>query len=338
MILPQEYTAQKFYQLAGYVKHKRYNDVYEGGCPICKEGSSWGRKRRLYYISKKNYIFCHNCGWTGDPFKFIQEVEGITFKEILSEAKDYDLVPIEEEGIRRFKKSVDTLPVDSINLFDDSQVSYYRDDPVVGKAIDYIKDRGLSAAVNRPKTMWLSLKDFTHRNRLILPFYDTDNTITFYQTRTILRDDMKMPKYLSKAGSEKSLFNVNTVDSSIDKIFIAEGPIDACFIKNCVAVAGIQESSDNTFTEKQEHQLNRFTFYEKIWVLDSQQQDSASRQKTRRLADSGESVFIWPDNYGREFKDFNDMALGLGINEIPYKFILDNTYTGPKALLKLSTL
>ena len=59
MILPEDYVSQKFYQLAGYVKHKRYNNVYEGGCPICREGKSWGRKRRLYYVAKQNYIYCH---------------------------------------------------------------------------------------------------------------------------------------------------------------------------------------------------------------------------------------------------------------------------------------
>ena len=38
------------------------------------------------------------------------------------------------------------------------------------------------------------------------------------------------------------------------------------------------------------------------------------------------------------FKDFNDMALGLDINEIPYKFILNNTYTGLKARAVLANL
>ena len=49
-------------------------------------------------------------------------------------------------------------------------------------------------------------------------------------------------------------------------------------------------------------------------------------------------MFIWPEQYGKRFKDFNDMAVGLGINEIPYKFILDNSYTGLKARVILSSI
>tara|TARA_R110000744_G_scaffold310546_4_gene418234 strand:+ start:99 stop:1115 length:1017 start_codon:yes stop_codon:yes gene_type:complete len=338
VILPEEYVSQKFYQLAGYVKHKRYNNVYEGGCPICREGKSWGRKRRLYYIAKQNYIFCHNCGWTGDPFKFIQQIEGISFKDILGEAKDYDLIPFEEEKVIKTYRETATLPADSINLFDSNQTEYYKDDKTVQIALDYIKERKLDVAVNKPKSMWLSLKDYTHKNRLVIPFYDLDNKITFYQTRTLLNQDNKLPKYLSKIGSEKSLFSINTIDPSIDKIFIAEGPIDACFIKNCVAVAGIQETSETTFTPKQDEQLDRYKFHDKIWVLDSQHQDRAAKLKTRKLIEQGQTVFIWPSKYGTIFKDFNDMCLGLNISEIPYKFILDNTYTGPKAMLKLGSI
>jgi hypothetical protein len=41
---------------------------------------------------------------------------------------------------------------------------------------------------------------------LVLPFYDSEGDIIFYQTRTILKkDNYNKPKYLSKVGSEKSL-------------------------------------------------------------------------------------------------------------------------------------
>ena len=73
-------------------------------------------------------------------------------------------------------------------------------------------------------------------------------------------------------------------------------------------------------------------------MLDSQYQDRAAKLKTRKLIEQYQSVFIWPEKYGTAFKDFNDMCLGLGISEVPYKFILDNTYTGPKAMLKLGSI
>ena len=214
-------------------------------------------------------------------------------------------------------------------------MEYYKDDEIVKRVYGTINERNLLTACNRPKTLWVSLRDYVHRNRLVLPFYDTSGNIVHYQTRTVF-DNEKFPKYLSKVQSEKTLFNIDNVDRDIDNIFIFEGPIDSCFVKNGVAVAGIQENSDLLFTSKQAKQIKAFPFHKTIWVLDSQWQDTAAKKKTQKLIEQGETVFIWPKKYGKKFKDFNDMAIGLGINEIPYKFILDNSYTGLKARLLLN--
>ena len=338
MLLPDEYTIQKFHQLAGYVKKKHNGRIYEGGCPVCKEGKSWGRKRRLYYILGENHIYCHNCGWTGTPIAFIQEVEGVTYRQIIQEIEDYDILPdiIDQDKIVPQNIQSESLPSDSINLLDNIQIEYYSGDHIVSQVIDFTTQRNLFSACNRPNTLWVSLKDNIHRNRLILPFYDEHNNIEHYQSRAVLPTDNKLPKYLSKVGSEKTLFNINNIDSELDYIFIFEGPIDSCFVRNGIAVAGIQERSDLLFTSKQKSQLLSYPFHQRVWVLDSQQQDKAASMKTEKLIDQGETVFIWPEEYGKRFKDFNDMAIGLNKNEIPYKFILKNSYTGLKARLMLN--
>ena len=337
MTIPQDYCIQKILQLAGYPKTKHNNTIIEGGCPICKEGKSWGRKRRLYYMIRDEYLYCHNCGWTGKPVNFIQEVEGLTYKEILDEAKDYDILPndihLDDEPKKVFP--VQTLPTDSINLCDQSQLDYYSDSEIVKQVYDTANKRKLFSACNRPKTLWVSLVDYVHKNRLIIPFYDSRGDIVFYQSRTVFPTE-KFPKYLSKTGGDKTLFNLNNVTTEIDHIFIFEGPIDACFVKNGIAVAGIQESSNTAMTAVQQEQFNSYAFWSPIWVLDSQWQDRAAKLKTKELIEQGETVFIWPEEYGKQFKDFNDMAIGLGTNEIPYKFILDNSHTGLKARLLLN--
>ena len=337
MIIPREYTIQKFHQLAGYPKPKHNGTIIEGGCPMCKEGKSWGRKRRLYYMVKDNYIFCHNCGWSGKPVRFIQELEGISYNEILDEASDYDILP---DDVGKTKDTTytpiqsGTLPEDSINLYDDSQLLYYSDNDIVTGVYDFAKKRKILTAVNKPNSLWVSLRDFVHKNRLVLPFYDDNNDIQFYQTRTVFPTE-KHPKYLSKTGSEKTLFNINRIDPDLDHIFIFEGPIDACFCRNGIAVAGIQDNSDTSMNSRQTEQLQKLPLHSKIWVLDSQQLDKTSRTKSINLAEQGHNVFVWPEEYGRRFKDFNDMAIGLGVNEIPYKFVLDNSYTGLKVRVML---
>ncbi len=51
MVLPEAYVIQKFYQFAGSPKYNRLTKTYQGGCPVCREGKSWGRKKRLFYVA-----------------------------------------------------------------------------------------------------------------------------------------------------------------------------------------------------------------------------------------------------------------------------------------------
>lgn len=338
MILPQEYIVQKFYQYAGYPKFKKISNTYEAGCPICREGSSWGKKRRAYYLVEKDAICCHNCGWYSKPLKWIQEVTGMSYDEVFNESKNFDILPLDllQEEEKPKAKEVSKLPNDSINLFDTQQLDYYKDEKIVNEAIKTIKQRRLDTAINKPPTLWISLTDKIHKNRLVIPFYSQNNDIVFYQTRTILKGDLKLyPKYLSKVNSEKALYGLNNITPSIDTIFITEGPIDAFFIKNGTAVCGIQDNSTNMFTKFQEEQLAAFKLYNKVWVLDSQWQDLASRRKTKKLIELGETVFIWPEKMGKNFKDINEFCVIRNMDYIDTKFILEHSFSGLKAELMM---
>jgi hypothetical protein len=340
VIIPQEYVIQKFYQYAGYPKYKKFTNVYEASCPICREGKSWGKKKRCYFILKDNVICCHNCGWFSNTYNWIKQVSGLTSEEIRKEIKTYDILPVDllyNEPKTVVIAQQPTLPLDSINLFDSKQTDYYKDNNTVNDALILIKKRRLDTAINKPKTLWLSLTDNIHKDRIVIPFYDTNNDIIFYQSRALYRDNTK-PKYLGKINGERSLYNLNNITPELDCIFIFEGPIDAFFIKNGTAVAGIQEHSNKNFTKLQEEQLLQFRLYNKIWVLDSQWQDSASYNKTLKLLDSNESVFIWPEQLGRSFKDINDMCIETEKDQIDPDFILANTYNGLKGKLLLTRI
>jgi hypothetical protein len=171
---------------------------------------------------------------------------------------------------------------------------------------------------------------------LVIPFYENGETV-FYQSRTILYNDNKS-KYISKINSAKSLYGFDNIDSSLDNVFIFEGPINSFFVKNGIAVAGIQEKSRQSFTLKQLEQLSSLALYKKIWVLDSQWIDNASRSKSKILADQNETIFIWPEKIGRKYKDFNDLAMKFDINELSAKFITDNSYKGIGAKIALEAI
>ena len=345
-ILPENYVINKFYELAGYVLYNRHTNVYNACCPICHEGKSWGKKRRCFYIPMHDNIYCHNCGWSSTPIKWIQYLTGKTYKEILEESEkdeyitEFNIDQYEKEEDEETKKhDIPTLPGNCINIFDNQQLNYHKNNTNLLIALSYASHRLLFNAVNRPPTLYFCPDDVIHKNRLIIPFFDENNKIIYYQSRGLLPKDLKeKPKYLSKIGAEKSIFGINNVSNNMDNIYIFEGPIDAMFVKNGIAVGGIQENTTKTYTPKQQDQMKLLSFYKKIWVLDSQYLDNASLKKSEILLENNETIFIWPKQLGTKFKDFNDVCIFSNKNEIPNQWIDKYSFSGIQGLLKLKEI
>lgn len=336
MNIPETYVIEKFYQYGGYPRYKKSSNTYEAGCPICREGNSWNRKRRLYYLPTDHVICCHNCGWYGDTLKWIIEVSGQSYTDIVHEINknEFNVVDINALSAQRpALPDVPALPKDSINLFSKEQIEFYSDNKVVQTALSYIQSRRLGTAINRPPALYLSLSDPVHKNRLILPSYE-NNKVVYYQTRSLLEGDDR-PKYLSKMSSDRNVFGVENVTDIYPYIYIFEGPIDSFFVENGVAIYGIQEKSKHSLTTNQHEILSKMYYMSKIWVLDNQHVDDASKQKSKILLQKGEKVFIWPRGM-EQFKDFNEMCVNYKLDEISQKFIETNTYSGTDAILKLS--
>jgi hypothetical protein len=329
--LPVDYVLEKFYLHSG--KPKRVGDKYNASCPICREGNSWLKKKRLYYYPESNSMFCHNCQNSWTALWWIKEVTGQSPSQIVNDAmKNYGF-DMGTSG-KFFKKleansqtfTIPDLPSDAINLFDSNVIDFYKSDPAVSNAIKYLKMRKLDTAINRPRAIYFSHKDKYHKDRIIIPFYDNSNKICFYQSRKI-NDNSDGPKYLSKINSDKSIFNLNNVNNDIGYCFVFEGPVDACFVKNGVAVAGI------TCTPKQESQIETLrAFYKIVWVLDNPYQDRNEdvTDKFIELVDKGETVFVWPAALA-PYKDINDICIDKKINEFPYQILLKHAKSGIEA-------
>ena len=137
--LPQEYVVAKFYEFGRSPIHNRFNNVYQCSCPVCRETL---KKKRCYYIPENDNIYCHNCGWSSKPWKWIIEVSGCTNQDIINEVKDYDVsVDIGKEEEVRVKVQAATLPEDSINFSDTFQLDYYGDNNVITACKHIIKSR-----------------------------------------------------------------------------------------------------------------------------------------------------------------------------------------------------
>jgi len=328
--LSEQYIIESIYRNAKRVHYNKTTNVYNFECTSCLEGTSRGKRRRMYYIPKTDTFFCHNCGYSAKSINWLINITGKTYKEIICESGEYNSPIIEQLQKEEVKKpTTGTLPDDSINLFDDQQLKYHKDNKVIQDALRFIEMRRLNVAINRPKALFISLKDYVHKNRLCIPFYDSDNQIIFYQTRAIYKkDEIDRPKYLSKIGADKSIFGLKNIDASIDNLFITEGPLDATFISNGLAVGGIK------ITSKQEEQLDKYKLLNKIWILDNQLDNKDVKEKMHQLIEKNESIFIWPSEY-KEFKDINEICINYKLNQISPGFFIKNTFRGINALLKI---
>lgn len=316
--LPGQYVLSKFYAYAGEPTFRKFDGTYNASCPVCREGKSWLKKKRLFYYPSTNTFYCFNCSKSWNAINWIQDSSGLTRQEIELEAYNGDHSLDVSRQITNFKaprKEKPTLPYDSINLFNINQITHYTNNDQVKTALNYIKSRRLDTAINKCSSYYISLTDFFHKNRLCIPYIDRRGKILFYQTRAL---DNSEPRYLNKIGYDKTCFGLDKIDPNLDYIFIFEGPVDAMFVKNGISLAGL------TMTNLQQNQLAEFPFHEKIWVLDNPSKDEAAKQKIFDLISAKEKVFRWPSNCS--YKDFNEWAVKEGKDEIPFNYIIDSLY------------
>ena len=92
--VPEEYVIQTFYRCVVSPSYNKYTNTYNGSCPFCKEGKSYGKKTRFFYIPEKELTYCHNCGYSKKVFNFILDATGKPFNEVIKEIRDgnYDVV------------------------------------------------------------------------------------------------------------------------------------------------------------------------------------------------------------------------------------------------------
>ena len=330
--LPQDYVIQALYSHCKRPVYKKYQRVYNAECCVCGEGHSAGRKRRLFYFPDDRYFYCFNCSRSWSELNWIHEISKKPVYEILKETKTFHSSKEIQTKIAKqneIVKAVDipALPDDAIDIFDSNQVTFHKEEKLVKSSIEYAQKRRLFTAVNRPKSLYVSLRDKVHKNRLIIPFYGEAGKVESYQSRSL--DGDIYPKYLTKYG-EKSLYGENNIDNDIPYIFIFEGPIDAMFVKNAVAVGG------SSMTDKQESFIKKCVDKEIIYVYDNDKNNKEMSKKIKNLIKQNKKLFVWPKEF-KKFKDVNEICCNLHLDELPYKFIVQNSYSGVEALMKQKT-
>lgn len=331
MELPQPYVIDKIYSYSTSIRE--LNSYINGCCPVCREGKSWGSKRRMFYFLNDDYFYCHNCNRGWNTFYWVKEVTGMSFKQIKEELKDYDYDPkfrlmVDDIEERHFEMPV--LPGECVNLKDNLQTEYFSSYSVVKKAKEYCQSRRLFSAINSPKTFYCCVNDKFHGNRLIIPFYNSSGKIESYISRKLLDSDNKA-KYLVKFGSKKPIFNLHKIDENYPYIFIFEGQIDAMFVKNGIAVSGV------VLTDEQDETLTKlFPFHNRIWVLDNYRFEKEEViDSIKEKLKKNETLFFYPNEFS-ESKDLNEYCVKKGLDFVDPDLLINGCFSGDKGLLRLA--
>jgi hypothetical protein len=327
--LSESFVRNYFFTYAEAPRHNKGLRNYQGGCPMCREGKSWKRKHRFYYIPEKNLVFCQNCGYSKPPILWISDVTGRHVKDIYKEFKEtsQDIsVAFAEKTNQTITKKALELPFDAFDLSNTMEIERWRK---MGRtafepALSEIHRRKLDVAVNRGK-LFFSFTDYSHSNRIIIPFYDFYGKLTYFQSRAV-GECSDGERYISSGGYDKTIYGIERIDIEKPYIFIQEGPFDTFFLKNSVAVGGINEKSDTLFTLVQKKQLDELFGIKRIWILDNQNIDSSAANKLKILDRLHESYFIWPNIPElAKIKDLNDYCISTNTIEVKEDFIIENS-------------
>ena len=351
------YIDRKF---LGFVSSKleqfkqKSTDLYNFRCVYCGDSKKNKLKARGYVYRKSNdyFFICHNCGKSTTFAKFLEHVDGTTYKQYIleryatgetgygSNVKKPDFEQLKGNAYARFQSTLDesrgdSTPVESLERTSRAYTHYsVKNLPEEHYARDYIKKRKI------PENFWNEIlfvpkfKDFLDEefpnhgkdevpndDRVVLLYTNEKGEITNVAGRAL--SDTKVRYVTVKVSDEKKVFGLHRVQKE-NRIYIVEGQFDSFFLPNCVA------SGDSNLGGV----AAIFPDLDVVLVYDNEPRNKDIVKQIEKSIDAGYKVCLFPEN--TKGKDINEMIQNqLTADEI--KGIIDNnTVNGLGAKLKFT--
>ena len=301
-------------------------------CPICGDSQKNKTKCRGYFYEKSNSFFyrCHNCGFGSSVKNFLDKVSPSLVSEYQMETFN------DKFGKKKKKKEVTDMNFKPFQNRKPGVVSAVRVDmlPENHECLIFVEQRKI------PKEQYENLYytdnfnkfakklinpevNYPEDKRLVIPFVDENDTVYAAQGRR-LTDNNTAKYYTAKPSDVSKLwYNQWKVDPT-KTIIVVEGPIDAMFISNAIAMVG-----SGAITELPKE----FSESKIIYALDNEPRNNQIVSYYENLVNKNQNVCIWP-SYIRE-KDINEMILSGRDKEEIEKIIVNNSFSGLEASLKL---
>ena len=295
-------------------------NLYNFRCPVCGDSQKHKNKARGYFYGiKSNVNFrCHNCGSSMSFNNFLKQIDPTLQKQYAMEkfkeghAGGRNFVVEEPKLVfepPKFKPKVD-LPKASEN----PQAKQYLENRKLDSTKFYYTDK-FKAWSNSHK---YTFDDLTYDEpRIIIPLI-YQNTLIGFQGRSLGPNKVKYITVMLNEEAPK-VYGMDQIEKG-RSVYVVEGPFDATFIKNSIALCG----SDGD--------LEHFEAYDFIYAYDNEPRNKEIVGRIERCIERNQRVVIWPNNI--EEKDINDMVLaGHDVQSV----VESNVYDGLKAKLQFNT-
>jgi len=304
---------------------KKKADLFNFRCPYCGDSQKRKNKARGYIFKIKNdYVYkCHNCGVGRTFANFLKDQDTLLHDQyVMEKFKDGKTgkgttVPNPKFNFKTpvFKKNgINLDKVSELNTSHPARI-YLQDRQIKNLDLFYYCPK-FKAWTNEQKKTFDSLRG--DDSRIIIPFRDRDGTMFGYQGRSLAKTATLRYITVMLDDDKPKIFGLDRIDDT-KPIYITEGPFDATFIRNSVAMAGSDVD------------IRTFGWSNYIWVYDNEPRNKQIVDRIAKSIDGGGKVVIWPKNIQQ--KDINDMFLG---GHDVQSVVESNSYSGLEATLKLN--
>lgn len=277
--------------VGGHVKLEKSGRSYKGRCPFHNE------KTPSFFVSpERGSYYCFGCGAKGDIFTFVQEVEGLSFREALKDLADRAGVVLKNSAeSRESKTEKDRLreALEEATCFFEAKL---QENPEAQK---YLLSRGLSEEtikewrVGYAPAEWRSLYHFmlahgfkpetlikaglakpvadgvkepydVFRDRLVFPLSDSNGEVVAFSGRALGKE--VIPKYLNTPetvlfAKHELLYGLDKAKSEIRKknyTVLVEGQMDLV-LSHQAGVKNTVASSGTAFTSAHLERLKKLS-------------------------------------------------------------------------------
>jgi predicted RNA-binding Zn-ribbon protein involved in translation (DUF1610 family) len=303
-------------------KFKRVKaDLYNFRCPLCGDSQKNKNKTRGYLYSVKNNtnFKCHNCGASLSFNNFLKTLDPALHKQYSLEKFKEGTTGrnfVVEEPKFNFQKP--DFSKKRINLPKASE------NPIAKKYLENRKINPEEFYFAEKFKEWTNTQKHTfdklnyEESRIIIPLYNYNKEFIGFQGRSL---NSKSVKYITVMLDDDApkIYGLDKIQKE-QTVYITEGPFDATFISNAIALCGADGD------------IHKWGINDCVWIYDNEPRNSEIVSRISDIIESGQKIVIWPSSIKE--KDINDMILsGLNVQSV----IKSNTYSGLEAKLKFTT-